>query len=324
MPYNDEGSSEILNERNSNMNLKEQIEQSVKKEGIDLIGFAPKERFSALPPEKNPFSIFPEGKTVILIGKRICRGSLRGVEEGSNFGDYSLFGKNWLEDEFLSLACYGLVNVIEDNGWEAVPLFPNPSEIAPTGISVAEGRPAPNVFPDFDYASVACGLCEISYNGLPFSKQFGSRQRFHMIITDAELEPTPIMEGSVCDRCGKCAASCPLGAISTTETEEITICGKSMTVAKIDYNKCKVCKNGACPNRFSPAAKPDRIAALCNRTCLCHLEEEKLVGNNFEEAFRKREAWSLDITGKFAAENHEAANVLGGAFSKDGDRGGRK
>lgn len=61
-----------------------------------------------------------------MLGKRICRGALRGVEEGTNFSDYNLFGKNWLEDEFLSLACYGLTNTLEDEGWEAMPLFPNP------------------------------------------------------------------------------------------------------------------------------------------------------------------------------------------------------
>ena len=303
--------------------LKAHIEETVKREGIDLIGYADKARFDALPPEVNPFSIFPEGKTVILIGKRICRGALRGVEEGTNFGDYSLFGKNWLEDEFLSLACYGLVNTLEDHGWEAVPVFPNPSEIAPSGVSVGSGRPAPNVFPDFDYAAVACGLCEISFNRIPFSKKFGSRQRFHMIITDAELEPTPIMEDSVCDRCGLCADACPLGAISKTETEVIEICGKTMTVAKIDYDKCRICKNGACVNRFSAAARPDRVAALCNRTCVCHLEAGEKVENRFESAFRKREAWALDSFGKYAERNTEAANVLGGSFSKDGDRSGR-
>ena len=148
-------------------NLLAAIKETVKREGIDLIGFAPKSRFDGLKHEVNPFSIFPEGKTVILIGKRLCRGSLRGVEEGTNFADYNLFGKNWLEDEFLSLACYGLTNTLEDFGWEAVPIFPNPSELAPTGISVGDGRPEPNVFPDFDYAAVACGLCEIGVNGLP-------------------------------------------------------------------------------------------------------------------------------------------------------------
>ncbi len=300
--------------------LMQKINEAVKREGIDLIGFANKERFDALEANVNPFSIFPEGKTVIMLGKRICRGSLRGVEEGSNFGDYSLFGKNWLEDEFLAIACYGLVNAIEDCGWEAVPVFPNPSEIAPMGISVGEGKPCPNVFPDFNYAAVACGLCELSYNRIPFSKEYGSRQRFHMIITDAEIEPTPIMEGSVCDRCKKCAYSCPLGAISADKTEIVEICGKKMEVACIDYNKCKICKNGACPNRFSPQARPDRVAALCNRTCLCHLEEEGLIGNKFEEKFRKRDAWALNEKGSYTERDTESANVLGGAFSKDGNR----
>lgn len=298
------------------------IKETVKREGIDLLGIAPKSRFTGLKPENNPFSIFPEGKTVILVGKRICRGALRGVEEGTNFGDYNLFGKNWLEDEFLSIACYGLVNAIEDCGWEAVPIFPNPSELAPTGISVGGGRPEPNVFPDFDYAAVACGLCEIGINGLLLSEKFGSRQRFHMIITDAELPATPIMTKSVCDGCMECAKACPLGAISETEFEEIEICGKKMKVSKIDYEKCKVCKNGAVKNRFSDKARPDRVAAVCNRTCMVCLERNKRVDNLFEKDFRYQKEWT--IGGNTADENRDAANVLGGEFSKSGDRGNQK
>lgn len=253
-----------------------------------------------------------------MVGKRICRGSLRGVEEGTNFGDYTLFGKNWLEDEFLSVATYGLVNAIEDCGWEACPIFPNPSEIAPTGVAVADGRPAPNVFPDFDYAAVACGLCEISYNRIPMSEKFGSRQRFHMIVTDAELEPTPLLKREICNKCGECAKACPLGAISLTETETVEICGKKSVVAKIDYEKCKVCRNGACKNRFSPDAKPDRIAALCNRTCISHLERAERLENKFETPFRKKESWSLDECGNYVQRDVESSNVIGGAFVKDG------
>ena len=137
-----------------------------------------------------------------------------------------------------------------------------------------------------------------------------------MILTDAEIEPSPLFEGSVCNACGKCAQACPLGAIDTLNKKEITIAGKKMAVASIDYEICKTCKNGACPNRFAPSAKPDRIAALCNRTCICHLEEEGLLQNKFENPFRQREAWSV-------GGNVEAANVLGGSFSKDGNRGNR-
>lgn len=269
------------------------IRDSLKQCKIDLIGFAGKERFEGVDPQHNPFSIFPEGKTVIMLGKRICRGALRGVEEGTNFLDYSLFGQKWLEDQFLSIACYDLVRVLEDNGWEACPIFPNPAELGPQGVAVAEGRPAPNVYPDFNYAAVACGLGEIGLNGLLLTPQFGSRQRLHMIITDAVIESSPLLEESICDSCGKCAQVCPLGAIDAENTETVDICGKKMSVAKIDYDLCKTCKNGACKSRFGANVKPDRIAALCNRTCLCHLEEQELLGNKFENAFRQRETWSV-------------------------------
>lgn len=300
--------------------LKNAICEFAKKDGVDLIGFADASRFADVDKQHNPFSIFPEAKTVILIGKRICRGSLRGVEEGSNFGDYQLFGKNWLEDEFLALSAYNITNFIESNGWEAVPIFPNPSELGPSGVAVAEGKPEPNVYPDFDYAAVACGLCGISYNGIPFSKEFGSRQRFHMILTDAELESTPLLDETICNGCKACADACPLGAISKIESEEIEICGKKFTVGKIDYNKCKICQNGAVANRFSPNAKPDRIAALCNRTCMCGLEERGVLINRFENQFRTSEAWSIGRE-EGLDRSDEQANVLGGSFSKSGKRG---
>lgn len=301
--------------------LKQQIIDFAKKDGVDLIGFAERKRFDDVDPQHSPFSIFPEAKTVILLGKRICRGSLRGVEEGTNFGDYQLFGKNWLEDEFLALSAYNLTNFIESHGWEAAPVFPNPCDLAPAGVAVREGLPAPNVYPDFDYAAVACGLCSISYNRIVFSKEFGSRQRFHMIITDAELESTPLLETSACNGCRGCADACPLGAISKTETEEISICGKRFTVGKIDYEKCKICQNGAVVNRFSPDSVPDRIAALCNRSCMCALEQRGVLENRFENPFRTRDTWSIGRVTQPVDNSDEKANVLGGVFSKSGNRG---
>ena len=278
--------------------LLDKIKNYIKTDGIDCIGFAPKARFEKLDPRYNPFSIFPEGKTVVLLGKRICRGSLRGVEEGTNFGDFSLFGASWLEDEFLATACYNLTRVIEDEGYEAVPIFPNPIEVQPQGVPVEKGKLAPNVFPDFKYAAVACGIGEISLNDLIFTKGFGSRQRFQMVITDAEIDATPILTDPICDNCGECIRACPLNAISKDESTTMEICGRKMTVAKIDYGLCNICKNGAVPNRLSKAGKPDRIAAACNRACVAHLEKTKRIESQFQNPFIQRETWALDYMGK--------------------------
>lgn len=280
--------------------LKQVLKTYAVKEDIDLIGFASKERFEALPSEINPFSIFPEGNTVIMLGERITRGSLRGVEEGSNFSDYGFYGYKALDDVFNAQTCYDVTCFIEDRGFEAVPVFPNPPESAGMGRTINPEKPAPNVTPDFAYAGVACSLGEIGLNREFLTPQYGTRQRFQMIITDAVMDSDPIFEGSICDKCGKCASACPLDAVDFGNIEEISICGKVMELAAVDKSKCSICKNGAILNRLYSSAFPDRVAAICNRTCLAHLEENGKLSNKFEGRFRTRSPWAIDVFGKIA------------------------
>lgn len=276
--------------------FKEDLKKHAKSIGVDLIGFSSEKRYKDAKTGENPFEIFPEGKTVILLGKRITRGTLRGIEEGTNFADYSFFGSSWLDDNANSLMCYELTRYLEDRGYEAVPIYPNPTESKGMGVSVDEEKTAPNVAPDFAYAVVASGLGEIGYCGEILTPEFGPRQRWQMIITDAEIEEDPILEDSICTHCEKCAKVCPLSAI--TSSRIIEICGKQMKTGVIDYNLCKKCKNGAYPNRLMNGAKPDRIAALCVRTCVNELERNRNIKNTFEKPFRKRSPWAIDIFDK--------------------------
>jgi hypothetical protein len=70
-----------------------------------------------------------------------------------------------------------------------------------------------------------------------------------------------------------------------------------MTVAELDEAVCRRCRNGALPNPSHAAGAPDRIAAVCMRTCLDHLEQAGRVSNRFVHPFRKRPAWQVDAGG---------------------------
>jgi predicted dehydrogenase len=67
----------------------------------------------------------------------------------------------------------------------------------------------------------------------------------------------------------------------------------------------------------------------CGRISVMHLvpanylEEAELVGNRFENPFRQREIWSIGGASSAKERDTESANVLGGSFSSDGNRGAR-
>jgi len=282
----------VLEEEADVEELSQMVRQVSREAGADLVGIASIERFAELPPEHSPLSIFPEARSVIVVGKRIVRGALRGVEEGTQFSNYDLYIGNWL-GPFLSAAVFEVSACLENNRWEAVPLMNLPTEIPAMGIAVRPGQPEPNVLVDIEEAAVRAGLGEIGYCGLLLTPQFGPRQRVEAILTDAILEPDPILTEPVCDDCRECAQACPLSAISLKEQTNYTIAGKQTTVGRIDYSKCAICQNGARPNRYHKDAPADRTAAICTRTCVAHLSDSGRLQDTPRLPFRRREPWTL-------------------------------
>lgn len=271
----------------------EELKAYAKSVGVDLIGIAGIGRFDGVAPEHHPSSIFPEAKSVIVLGKRIVRGALRGVEEGTQIANYRMYGYSWLENRFLAVLTFKVAEYLEHDGWEAIPIANLPPQIPAMGVPVAEGKPAPNVMVDVDAAAVRAGLGEIGYLNVFLSPQFGPRQRLQAIITDAELLEDPLFSGEICDRSKELASLCPLQAIDASKEQVVDICGKKMKVATINYKRCRGCQNGAAPNRHHPAGLPDRIAAVCMRSDLERLEKQGRLANKFNAPFRKREAWTV-------------------------------
>jgi ferredoxin len=80
------------------------------------------------------------------------------------------------------------------------------------------------------------------------TRRFGPRQRLAAIITDAELEPDPLVEpGSICTRCMACVKDCPPGAIPhlrDRRTVSIQIEDKTYTWGDVDMGKCCLSYHG--------------------------------------------------------------------------------
>ena len=273
----------------------------------DVLGIAPIGRFDGVAANHHPASIFPETRSVIVLGKRITRGTLRGVEEGTQFDLYGMFGQQWLADRVLAITTAALAQFLEDAGWEAVPLMDLPPEVPPSGVAVRPGLPAPNVMVDLRDAAVRAGLGMFGWCGELLTPEFGPRQRLQMILTDAPLEATPLAAEPVCDMCMECAGACPLGALDPARSHDVTICGVTMRVADVDHAKCGGCRNGATPNMSHASGKPDRLAAVCVRTCVHHLGTTGREGNRFAAPFRRRPAWRTDALGATSLWQPDAA-----------------
>jgi ferredoxin len=235
----------------------DKIKKLAKSFGADLVGIGSTERFEGAPAQMDPRYMFPDAKSVIVLGFRHNRGLFRGIEEGTFFASYSAMGYAGVNYIYQPLVIWRLAKVIEDEGYEAIglpngspwtnmydpaytKLPPDPTASDPGfSLPVKEGLPAPNVFIQLRIAGYAAGLGEIGWSKMFLSKEFGPRQRLAAILTDAPLEADPLMEpGTLCDRCMACVKACSIGAIPKTEKVTIKIGGKKIEWADIDMAKC--------------------------------------------------------------------------------------
>jgi ferredoxin len=202
----------------------ERVKAYAQARGLDLVGMANIERFEGAPERMHPASIMPNAKTVIVVARRILRGNWRGIEEGTYWPTYTYFGYHGrLNSHFIPKPLYETACFIEDHGWEAVPYYPGVPESQPLDAKpLRHGAVAPNVHIAIRIAGMAAGLGECGWSKVFLTKKFGPRVRLHAIITDAELEPDPLVEpGSLCDRCGACISGCHANAIPGLKEDKV-------------------------------------------------------------------------------------------------------
>ncbi len=287
--------------------------------GADLVGIGTMSRFEGAPSERDPRFIFPEAKSIIGLGFRIHRGVLRGPEEGVAFGMYGAMGYANTNNAHIPVVTRELGSFIEDRGHDAVIYGQgNRHTWGPTGRPVRPGYPKPDILIHVRIAGVICGLGELGWSKIFLSPKLGPRQRLAFILTDAELEPDPLVEpGTLCDGCMRCTRECPSGAIPTDrrEREEVTIEGKTYAWGRLRESRCGIGFQAASPekNPFLDADMDPR-----NPETRHLIEQAMAAGDSPEDdKFRNTVRHKVETTFRPSAEGnrlyHYTAAVCGAA-----------
>ena len=223
--------------------------------GADAVGVGSIDRWAGAPTQQDPRQIMPECKSVIGMVFRVNRGSLRGVEEGTFFSNYSAMGYGGLTYLYMPMTVINLSKFIEDSGYEAIPYghqsdwrnidaegYSHPETSRPVG----PGKAAPDVAVHLRIAAYLCGLGEIGFSKMFLSPQFGPRNRIGIILTELELEPDPIYDGpQLCNKCMACVKQCPGKSIPADKTIKVNLAGHEVEWADIDCRSCGIAFRGA-------------------------------------------------------------------------------
>ena len=224
------------------------VKETAFRAGCGDIGIANIGRFANAPRMMHPKNIFPDCKSVITIVQPITRGSYRGITEGTHWANYTIYSYNRLNTLYRPIVTYETACFIEDHGFEAVPVYPGVPECPGLRRPVAPGRPPPDVNLNVRIAGLACGVGEIGWSKVFLTKKSGPRVRLGTILTDAELEPDPLLEpGTLCNRCMRCAKDCPGGAIpkpGERPTIKIKIEGREYEWGDVHMGRCTLTHHG--------------------------------------------------------------------------------
>jgi len=193
------------------MNLKEQLKQRAYELGADLVGFGNIERCRHAPLMMSPQGLMPSARTVMVMALHhpdACI-ELGGEKHPQDIGPYSV---QYLMNSRLDEMSYRMGTFVETLGYHAIPI------VSSNIWRYNQYKALDAVFaPDVSniYMPVVAGLADMGYNGLALTPEFGARNRFVTVITDAVVEPDPLIPpGTVCDRCMLCRKHCPSQALS--------------------------------------------------------------------------------------------------------------
>jgi len=293
--------------------LTNEVERLARHEGASLVGFGNIERWDNAAPEVHPRSILPITRSVIAIGMPQSRGALMGVEEGSYWQAYNVDNYWFLNDVEAPRLLRKIVLYLEERGHTAISIH-NPFHHNQGQKLRPEHATGPDGIVSLRMIGVCCGLGELGRHKLLLTPQYGPRQRVFAVFTDAELEPTPLFRGKICDDCKACARECEADAIGDERSVKLQVEDCVYSHAPLDTKACGFVHPGNAPEWSpfwkgdeKPGERPDYHNAMnerfhtlgicagrgCIRSCLDHLEKTGRVETKFNAPLISKPRWKV-------------------------------
>jgi epoxyqueuosine reductase QueG len=220
-----------------NAQLTTDVTATARNARMDLVGFAPVDRFAHAPRMVRPEAHLPSARTVVSMAIRYPNAMFEHAGRGPADNMFSMeVYQNHVIGQALYIAAQAVTRLLEDHGHDAIPMC-------------VSGRWRVCPYKDIEndwmadfsnrHAAVAAGLGEFGLHSLCITPQYGMRQRFVSVITSAPLEPTPMYQGpALCDRCMQCVRQCPVTAVNPRDLKQVAIGDCVFEYATIDHFRC--------------------------------------------------------------------------------------
>jgi epoxyqueuosine reductase QueG len=255
--------------------LKQQIARKCDQLDIPLVGFASADRWDVptfepwVPEEFRPSAIFPEVRTVIVIGMPI---SLPIVDTAPSIYYHEL---------------YRTVNTLLDtNGYRLALLLNNegfPSIWIPRdgygSISILKEKPI--AFFSHRHAAFLAGLGNFGINNMLLTEKYGPRVRFASIFTAADIPPDPVLQKPLCTACMQCVNSCPVKALD----------GRPYPEGLTDKKACAIRSEALFKRYISPCGLCIKVCPIGVDRELYAREDTRIYSDDSVEYEKYHKAW---------------------------------
>ena len=185
------------------LNLTERIKQMAL-EHVDLVGVSDAQKYDAVPSGKKPGDLLPGARSVVVVAHELNRSLTAPLSVSKQTGEVTTRkvydGHLDATNKALNLVTHVVGRFLGKQGYKWMAL--------PTD-GITDAGTLSGLF-SFKHAAVLSGLGRFGRHSLVLTPQHGPRQRFAVLLTDAELEPDPeLSQPDPCAGCHVCLDVCP-------------------------------------------------------------------------------------------------------------------